>query len=84
MACKLDPDGSLDIVFDGVAHFTNLYTPYTPVSSGRFGFGARTGGLNMNVFIDDLSLTTTTGGLVAAIVHQPPAPTSSSPSTPET
>ena len=75
MACKLDPDGSLDIVFDGVAHFTNLYTPYTPVSSGRFGFGARTGGLNMNVFIDDLSLTSTTGGLVAAIVHQPQSST---------
>ncbi len=72
---KLDPDGSLDIVFDGVAHFTNLYTPYTPVSSGRFGFGARTGGLNMNVFIDDLSLTSTTGGLVAAIVHQPQSST---------
>lgn len=68
---KLDPDGSLDVVLDGVRFIDNLYTPYEPVAGARFGFGARTGGLNMNVFIDDLSLTTTTGGLLAAFVHQP-------------
>lgn len=68
---KLDPDGSLDVVLDGVPMISNLYTPYEPVTAGRFGFGGRTGGLNMNIFVDDLSLTTTTGGLQAAFVHQP-------------
>ena len=68
---KLDPDGSLDVSFDGVAYFTDLSIPYGPISGGRFGFGARTGGANANQFIDDLNITSTTGGLQAGIVHQP-------------
>ena len=72
---KLDPDGSLDVVLDGIPFIDNLYTPFEPVTGGRFGFGGRTGGLNMNLFIDDLSLTTTTGGLQAAFVHQPQSST---------
>ncbi len=72
---KLDPDGALTVVFDGVTYFDKLYTPYEPIVGGRFALGARTGGLNMNVFIDDFNLTTTTGGLQAAIVHQPQSST---------
>jgi hypothetical protein len=72
---KLDADGSLDVVFDGVTYISNLYTPFEPVVGGRLGFGARTGGLNMNVFVDDLNLDTTTGGLQAALVHQPQSST---------
>ena len=72
---KLDPDGSLDVILDGVTMISNLYTPFQPVTAGRFGFGARTGGLNMNVFVDDLNITTTTGGLQAAFVHQPQSAT---------
>ncbi|MFN0129073.1 MAG: hypothetical protein ACKV19_20570, partial [Verrucomicrobiales bacterium] len=72
---KLDPDGSLDVAFDGVTYIDNLYTPYQPIAAGRFAIGARTGGLNMNIFVDDFSLTTTTGGLQAALVHQPQSST---------
>ena len=75
MVIKLDNDGSLDVTFDGVTYFSNLFTPYAPISGGSFGFGARTGGLNANQFIDDLSITTTTGGLKAGIVHQPQSST---------
>jgi hypothetical protein len=72
---QLESDGSLDVKFDGVTYIDNFYTPFEPIPGARVGFGARTGGLNMNVFIDDLSVTTTTGGLRAALVHQPQSAT---------
>lgn len=68
---KLDNDGSLDVIFDGVTLISNLYTPFEPILGSKYGFGARTGGLNTNVFIDNLNITTTTGGIVPALVHQP-------------
>ena len=54
---KLSPDGSLDVIFNGKAHFTKYFIPgYQPLFAVRYGFGARTGGLNANHFIDDLSI----------------------------
>ncbi|MCI0748577.1 MAG: Ig-like domain-containing protein, partial [Verrucomicrobia subdivision 3 bacterium] len=50
-------DGTLDVTVNGAAIFNNLTTGLGAMT-GRFGFGARTGGLNDNHFIDDLTITT--------------------------
>jgi PA14 domain-containing protein/Ig-like domain-containing protein/lectin family protein len=60
---QLHPDGTLAVIYDGFDAYTNLdLTAYgwSPVSGGHFGFGARTGDLNDNQFIDDLNITTQT------------------------
>ena len=52
--------GTITLVYNGVVMFTNMFV-FGPLPTGaRFGFGARTGGLNQNQFIDDLNITTTT------------------------
>jgi len=54
-----NPNGSLSVAFNGKVFYTNFFIPnYQPISAGRLGLGARTGGLNENVWIDDLSFTT--------------------------
>src|SRR5687767_5345163 len=44
---RVDSDGTLDVSVNGTAIFNNLATTLG-ATSGRFGFGARTGGLNDN------------------------------------
>ena len=62
---NLDADGSLDVVFNGKTFYTNFFLPnFQGITGARYGFGGRTGGLNENVFVDDLSIQTT---LVPAI-----------------
>jgi len=51
----LSEDGTVDVSWAGLAVHVGLPTGYTPIA-GRFGFGARTGGLNENHFIDDLCI----------------------------
>lgn len=66
------PDGTLDVDFDGVSYFTRLVLPVTQAIEGAaYGFGAATGGLNANHFIDDLTITTQTGPVRAGFLHQP-------------
>jgi hypothetical protein len=52
-----DSDGTLDVSVNDAAIFNNLATGLS-ATSGRFGFGARTGGFNDNHFIDNLAITT--------------------------
>lgn len=69
---KLDSDGSLDIIYNGQELYTNYHVPgFQPIEGARYGWGARTGGLNTNQFIDDISLVTTTGPLQPAVVTHP-------------
>lgn len=69
---KLDPDGSVDVVYNGTTYYENLFLPvYNTTFGGQFGFGARTGGLNENQWIDDISITTTVGGVEIGFVEQP-------------
>jgi len=60
---KLDPDGTLDVTYNGVKVYDNVPVPYIPLA-GTFGFGAGTAELTAairaNHWIDDLSITTTT------------------------
>jgi len=68
----LDPDGSVDVM----VHTNQIYkdfvlTGFSAITSPRYGFGARTGGLNDNHWIDDISLTTTTGPVTLAFARHP-------------
>lgn len=51
----------LDLTYDGLAIFTALPTPgFIPTVGCNFAFNAATGGLNHDVFMDDLAITTVT------------------------
>ncbi|HLH54495.1 MAG TPA: hypothetical protein VKY92_12845 [Verrucomicrobiae bacterium] len=55
----LKQNGTLSLSYKGQVIFTNLYlTGFVPASGYVFGFGARTGGLSENCYINDLSVTT--------------------------
>jgi hypothetical protein len=60
---RIDPDGTLDVEYDGVKIFDNLAVGYTPIA-GVFGFGAGTAELTAairdNHWIRDLNITTAT------------------------
>ena len=68
-------DGQLDVVYGGVILYHDFYLPgFTSMSGGRFAWAARTGGLNANHFVDDISVATTvTAG--ALRFSQVPVPT---------
>ncbi len=69
---KLDPDGSLDVVYRGTPVYTDLLLPgFQPTAGIKYGIGGRTGGLNENQWVDDLQLTTTTGPLSPRFLRQP-------------
>ena len=57
----LHPDGTLDVFYDNFHAYSNQYVGLgLPITGGRFGFGANTGGLYDNHWIDDVSITTFT------------------------
>ena len=63
----LKDNGTLSLSYKGQVIFTNVYlTGFVPNSGYVFGFGARTGGLNENAWINDLSVTTTPAGAPTA------------------
>jgi hypothetical protein len=54
----LDHNGRLLLLYGGVPVFANLPTGFTPEAGDRFGFGARTGGLNAEHRIDNIVINT--------------------------
>jgi hypothetical protein len=69
---QLDPDGSVDVIYNGRVFYENLFVPfYQTTYGGQYGFGARTGGLNENQWIDDISITSTIGQIEIGFVEQP-------------
>jgi hypothetical protein len=71
----LNPDGSLNFDYKGANVLTNFFVPgYQDfINAGlpvRFGIAGRTGGLNDNFWIDNLSITTFTNPMVG-ISQQP-------------
>jgi hypothetical protein len=55
---RVQSDGTLDVVYGNDVVFSNLRLPnWSGITGGRFGWGARTGGLNDNHWIDDVRLT---------------------------
>jgi hypothetical protein len=73
---KIDPDGTLDVTYDGVKVYDNVGIGYTPIA-GVFGFGAGTAELTAairnNHWIDDVNITTTTVGGGAYVSSKAPA-----------
>jgi hypothetical protein len=58
---RVEEDGTLDVVYNNVVVYYNLQLPgFTPVTGGRFGWGARTGGLNENQWVDNIQIATDT------------------------
>ena len=69
---RLNTDGTLNYAFKGANVFTNFFIPgYQDfINAGypvRFGIGGRTGGLNENFWIDNLSITTFTNPAVTVL-----------------
>ena len=58
VSVSLDPDGTLDVTFNSTSIFSDLPTGFVPQAGDRFGFGGRTGGLNQENRIDNLSIVT--------------------------
>ncbi len=64
-------DTGLTLRVDGVAIFTNLATPgYFPAASHRFVFGGRTGGVNEEVRLDNITIFT--GGVLNPVAAAAP------------
>ena len=73
---KLDSDGSLDVSYNGRVFYSNFFIPgYFPIAGAQYAWGGATGGLNENQYVDDLSITTTTGAVNPGIIQAPRAMT---------
>jgi len=58
---RVENDGTLDVVYNGQVIYHNLQLPgFAGFTGGRFGWGARTGGLNENQWVDDIQISTST------------------------
>lgn len=58
---RMGADGGISLAWKGAVLLTNIYfANYQPLTAASFVFGARTGGLNENQWIDDLRITTFT------------------------
>ena len=55
---RMNVAGTLDVYWNNVALFTNLFLTGTEATGWRFSFTAKTGGLNQEHWIDDLNITT--------------------------
>lgn len=61
---ELNESGQVSVSYGDQNVFSNLQTPYTPISGGTWVLGARTGGANDNHWIDDLRIDVFTAGPV--------------------
>ena len=69
---RLQNDGTIDVAFDGVVLHNNVTVPgFTSITGGRIALAARTGGLNQNIWVDDLGLTPNTTAGDLRIATQP-------------
>ncbi len=58
LTVTLEPDGTLDVSYKGVAVVSNLATGYIP-GPGQLIFAGRTGGANSNHHVDNIVISTT-------------------------
>ncbi|MCI0743798.1 MAG: hypothetical protein L0Y58_00180, partial [Verrucomicrobia subdivision 3 bacterium] len=69
---RVDTDGTVDVVYNGMPVYTDVILPsFQPTALVRYGFGARTGGLHENQWVDDIQLTTTVGPLTLRFIRNP-------------
>src|SRR6516225_7650250 len=55
---QLNPDNTLDVIYDGVYIYSNAPMAYYPAAGSLFWIGARTGSWVDNHFIDNLNIVT--------------------------
>jgi hypothetical protein len=56
---SLEPDGTVDVAYDGQVVFNNVALPnFTGLANAQFGFAGRTGGANENHWIDNIAIQT--------------------------
>src|SRR2546430_1754327 len=68
---QLNNDGTINVVYRGALIFDHLLVPgFASFSGGNFAIAARSGGLNENVWVDNLELTTVTTPGPVRIVAQ--------------
>ena len=61
---RVSPSGIVDVQYNGMAIFNQVALPgYAPLAGGEFAFGARTGGLNENQWLDNVQIATTIGSV---------------------
>ena len=73
VSIQVTRSGTLNLSYKGQALWSNLILPgYAPVA-GQFALGARTGGENAAMWVDDLNVTTSVAGALVApsITSQP-------------
>jgi hypothetical protein len=64
---RVNRNGTLDLYYGDTAVYRGLPLPnYTPFVAGRFGWGARTGGLNDNHWVDSIKIALNTQPVVTA------------------
>lgn len=58
VAIRVEPDGTIDVVYDNQVVIYNAMIPgFHGLTGGRYGWGARTGGANENHWIDDIQIS---------------------------
>jgi hypothetical protein len=58
---RVNRTGTLDLYYENTAVYRDLPLPgFTPFGTGRFGWGARTGGQNENQWVDDVKISLNT------------------------
>ncbi|PYI86455.1 MAG: hypothetical protein DME26_09010 [Verrucomicrobia bacterium] len=68
---RLNVGGTVDVVYNGNVVYYNLPIPgFAAIAGGRYGLGARTGGLNENQFVDDIKIATTVSGSSLTVRQQ--------------
>jgi hypothetical protein len=68
---QLNNDGTINVVYRGSLIFDHLVVPgFTSISGGSFAIAGRTGGLNENIWVDNVELTTVTSSGAVRIVGQ--------------
>ncbi len=70
---KLNRNGTINVSHKGNIIYTNLVIPGFAPTNGTFAMGARTGSLNADHWIDDLSITTTRASAGAPSITAQPA-----------
>jgi hypothetical protein len=67
---NMEPDGTLDLIYNGTVVFHNFPTPFRGIVAPKYGWTARTGGLTDAHWVDDICINNFTPGR-AFIVSQP-------------
>ncbi len=68
LGVRVNRSGTLDLYYGNTAVFRGLALPgYQPFAAGRFGWGARTGGLNDNHWVDNIRVAVNLQPNVASI-----------------